>query len=285
MSDINASQHAQKPSQDEAREQREEEEVSEKRAASAYIVYRAISDEADEELERPVAGLAWSGLAAGLSMGFSLVAEGLLRHYLPDTHWRPLVAKWGYTIGFLIVVLGRQQLFTENTLTPVLPLLRERDAKTFWKLVRLWVIVFITNMIGTALFALVVAHTNIFDDSVKHQFVMMGREAIEPDFLTTILRGIFAGWLIALMVWLLPVAETGRIAVIMILTYLIGLGKMSHVVAGSIEVFYLAAADEASWFKALELFILPSLIGNVIGGTALVAALNYAQAAAGKEEH
>jgi len=262
MSPNDESQSSQKSSDDEEREQREEEEVSEKRAASAYIVYRAISEEAEEELDRPIAGLAWSGLAAGLSMGFSLVAEGLLRNYLPETHWRPLVAKWGYSIGFLIVVLGRQQLFTENTLTPVLPLLRKRDAETLWKLARLWVVVFITNMIGTALFAIVVAHSNIFDESMKHQFLAMGKEAIEPDFLTTILRGIFAGWLIALMVWLLPVAETGRIAVIMILTYLIGLGKMSHVVAGSLEAFYVAAAGEASWMKALGLFVLPALIGK-----------------------
>src|SRR5450432_4688701 len=107
---------------DRAREKKEqmweEQEVHEKSAASATIVYKAILKEAEEELVRPSLALAWSGLAAGLSMGFSLVLEGLLQSRLPDAPWRDLVAKLGYTVGFVILILSRQQLFTENTLTP-----------------------------------------------------------------------------------------------------------------------------------------------------------------------
>src|SRR5687768_12429071 len=105
----------------------EAEEARERASPSGRIVYDAVVQEAEEELRRSSAGLFWSALAAGLSMGFSLFAEGLLRHYLPDERWEPLVAKLGYSVGFLVVILGRQQLFTENTLTPVLPLLRRRD--------------------------------------------------------------------------------------------------------------------------------------------------------------
>src|SRR4051812_30179237 len=97
-------------------------EARERRSVSARIVHEAVLAEGLEELERTSAALAWSGLAAGLSMGFSLAAEGLLRAHLPDTSWRPLVDRLGYSIGFLIVILGRQQLFTENTLTVILPL-------------------------------------------------------------------------------------------------------------------------------------------------------------------
>jgi formate/nitrite transporter FocA (FNT family) len=130
------------------REEWEEEEVHEKAASGPHIVYRAILEEADEELARPTVALAWSGLAAGLSMGFSLVGEGLLRSRLPDVVWRPLIAKFGYSLGFLIVVLGRQQLFTENTLTPILSLLKRRDLRTFLNVMRLWGIVLVTNLIG-----------------------------------------------------------------------------------------------------------------------------------------
>src|SRR5690349_9073033 len=107
-----------------------EDEAEERSSPSGKIVYKAILKEAEDELERPSSALFWSGLAAGLSMGFSLVGEGLLRAHLPDKPWRPLVAKLGYSVGFLIVILGRQQLFTENTLTPILPLLQRRDART-----------------------------------------------------------------------------------------------------------------------------------------------------------
>src|SRR4051794_33842189 len=94
-------------------------EVNERSSPAGTVVYGAIRQEGEQELERTTASLAWSGLAAGLSMGFSFATEAMLRAALPDTAWRPLIAKLGYSIGFLIVVLGRQQLFTENTLTVV----------------------------------------------------------------------------------------------------------------------------------------------------------------------
>src|SRR3954465_14593220 len=124
--------------EEESEEQnQEEDEAHERSAPSGKIVYKAILKEAEDELERPSSALFWSGLAAGLSMGFSLVAEGLLRAHLPDKPWRPLGVKLGYSIGFLIVILGRQQLFTENTLTPVLPLLRRKDLPTLSNMLRL----------------------------------------------------------------------------------------------------------------------------------------------------
>lgn len=264
--------------------EREEDEVHEKAAAGAHIVYKAILKEADEELARPSIALAWSGLAAGLSMGFSLVAEGLLRAHLPESPWRSLVAKLGYSIGFLIVILGRQQLFTENTLTPILPLLKRRDAGTFANVMRLWIVVLLTNLIGAALFAYAVQRTSAFEPHVKETFRLLGMEAMEPPFRHLLVKGIFAGWLIALMVWLLPVAETGRISVIIIITYIVGLGQLSHIIAGSVEALYTVAGGEHSWGEFLGHYALPTLIGNCIGGVTLVAALNYAQVAAGGDD-
>src|ERR671926_1029021 len=110
--------------------EQELEEVERRSSPRTEVVYEAIREEGEGELKRSSATLAWDGLAAGLSMGFSLVAEGLLRSHLPDAEWRPLVAKLGYPIGFLIIVLGRQQLFTENTLTAVLPFLQRFNVRT-----------------------------------------------------------------------------------------------------------------------------------------------------------
>src|SRR5947209_1514092 len=178
----------------------EEAEVQERSSPSGAVVYKAILSEGQEELARPSSALFWSGLAAGLSMGFSMVAEGLLRAYLPETAWRPLVAKLGYSIGFLIVVLGRQQLFTENTLTPILPLLTRRDGKTLANVLRLWVVVLAANLLGALAFAYAVARTEAFEPTVREAFVEIGKRALEPAALTVLVRGVFAGWLIALMV-------------------------------------------------------------------------------------
>jgi formate/nitrite transporter FocA (FNT family) len=119
----------------------------------------------------------------------------------------------------------------------------------------------------------------VFDPEVPMAFAELGRKALEPGFGTIVLRAIFAGWLIALMVWLLPFAESARVLVIIILTYLVGIANFSHVIAGSVEVFALAAAGETSWLDALSRFTLPALLGNTIGGVVLVALVNHAQVA------
>lgn len=198
------------------------------------------SDESREkELRRSSDALFWSGLAGGLSMGFSFLGEALLRSHLPDAPWRPLVAKLGYSFGFLIVILGSQQLFTENTLTPMVPLLKEKTREMLRDVLRLWTVVFGANMIGTLLFGL------------------------------------------ALLVWMLPAAETASVPVIILMTWLIGAGGFAHVVAGSSEVFYAAWRGEATWAQATVGYVVPALIGNMLGGITLVAALNHAQVAEG----
>ena len=261
----------------------EEKQVEERVALSANVVYETIRREGDEELLRPSIALAWSGLAAGLSMGFSLVAEALLVAYLPDMPWRPLVSKLGYSVGFLIVVLGRQQLFTENTLTVILPLLLRKSMKTLVRVLRLWGVVLTSNLVGTFLFALCIAKIHMFDPPVESAFAALGRETIVSGFGAVLIRAVFAGWLIALMVWLLPAAESARVSIIIIITYLIGLGHFAHVIAGSTKAFYLVATGALSWWRYFEAFFVPTLIGNILGGVSLVAALGHAQVVAGNE--
>jgi len=262
-------------------EQREDEEAEERASPSGKVIYKAILTEGEEELERPTAALFWSGLAAGLSMGFSMIGEGLLKANLPDEHWAILVTKFGYCAGFLIVVLGRQQLFTENTLTPILPLLQKRPMASVANVLRLWGTVLVANLLGALVIAFAVTHTDGFSAEATTAFREIGAQAIQPGFGGHVLRGIFAGWLIALMVWVLPFAESARVWVIIILTYLVGVGEFSHVIAGAVEVFTLAASGHAGWGEVIGGYIVPTLIGNVIGGVMLVAMLNHAQVTAG----
>ncbi|HZP46888.1 MAG TPA: formate/nitrite transporter family protein [Vicinamibacterales bacterium] len=259
-------------------------EVQERSSPTGTIVYHAVRKEGEDELERTSASLAWSGLAAGLSMGFSFAAEGLLRSALPDTPWRPLVAKFGYTLGFLIVVLGRQQLFTENTLTVILPLLRRRDRVMVQNVGRLWAIVLAANLVGAALFAIVAAWSPAFEPSVRDALLAIGSEAMSNPFATTLLRGVYAGWLIALMVWLLPFAESARVWVIVMLTYIVGVGQFSHVIAGSVESLYAVAVGARSFQAYVTGYLAPSLLGNIAGGVSLVAAIAHAQFVAGVSE-
>ncbi len=256
-------------------------EAESRRSPSGAIVYGAIFKEGEDELKRSSSALAFSGFAAGLSMGFSLVTEGLLRAHLPDTAWRTLIAKLGYSMGFLIVVLGRQQLFTENTLTVILPLLRRWNLETLRNVARLWGVVLLANLLGAFLFAWVVGNTNVFAAPVRQAFAELGHDAMRNPFGTILIRGVFAGWLIALMVWLLPFAEVARVWVIIFITYVVGLGALSHVIAGSVETAYLVGIGEISLLHFLGAYFVPTLIGNIFGGVSLVAALNHAQVTAG----
>lgn len=259
----------------------EEQKADEEQSLSADITHEVIRREGEEELKRSTAALAWSGLAAGLAMGFSLVGEGLLKAHLPDAPWTPLVAKLGYSFGFLIVILGSQQLFTENTLTAIVPLLARPERELFANVARLWGVVLVTNLLGALLFALVVAKTELFKPEVHHAFVEIGRKAVENGFWLTVLKGVFAGWLIALLVWMLPAAETSHVAVIILMTWLVGVGEFSHVIAGATEVFHLAASGGIGWSETVTRFIAPTLLGNVLGGVTLTSAVNHAQVTAG----
>ncbi|HEX6039900.1 formate/nitrite transporter family protein [Longimicrobium sp.] len=275
-------QHDDRPERVPDLDEHEEQKATEEQSLDAKTTLEVIRRQGEKELERATAGLAWSGLAAGLAMGFSLVAQGVLRHGLPDAEWRPLVVSLGYAAGFLIVILGSQQLFTENTLTAVVPLLARRDGRTLANVARLWAVVLVANLAGALLFALVAARTEAFSPEMRHAFAELSREATEPSFGLTVLRGIFAGWLIALMVWMLPAAQAAHLWVIVIITWLVGAAHLSHVVAGAVEAFYLVWAGEKGFGDALGGFVLPALIGNVLGGTALVAALNHGQVTAGE---
>ncbi len=262
----------------------EKKQAEERTAIGAHVVYEAIRREGEEELQRTVSALAWSAFAAGLSMGFSFIAEGLLMSHLPDAPWRPLLTRLGYSVGFLIVVLGRQQLFTENTLTVVLPLLLRKNGETLYRMLRLWGTVLLANLVGTFLFALFIAKFAIFDPQTQACLKAIGDAHLGSSFGLSLVRAIFAGWLIALMVWLLPAAETARVAIIIVITYLIGLAGFNHIIAGSTTLFYLVASGSTSIGTYLVQFFLPTLLGNIIGGFSLVAALGHAQVVGGKEE-
>ncbi len=263
--------------------EKQQEEAQGRTSVSAVVVHETIRTDGEEELQRPLPALAWSGFAAGLSMGFSFVAEGLLRSYLPDAPWRPLLVNLGYPVGFLIVILGRQQLFTENTLTAVIPLFARRNVSTIFAVLRLWAVVLVANLIGAHIFAWVLGNTAAFRPEVQDSLRSLAQEAVNVSFGTAILRGIFAGWLIAMVVWILAAIDTGRIAVIVTLTYLVGLAGLTHIIAGSVEVLFLVMTGRLSWFAYLGGYMTPTLIGNIIGGVSMVSAVNHAQSVAGRE--
>ena len=255
-------------------EVRDVEEMSTPRTPVIYEVVRRLGD---EEMQRPATSLWWSGIAAGVSMSFSLLAQSALEARLPDASWKPLVADLGYTVGFLMVVLGRQQLFTESTITVVLPVLKDFTGKNVFNLARLWTIVLIANLIGTLFAAVFWRFTPAMPAEFYPAALKLASVLKEHTWWETLVRAVGAGFLIASMVWMLPTAESGKFAVIALLTYLISIAGFTHIIAGSMEAYVLALFGEWQWWQVIVDFIIPTLIGNIMGGTALFAAISYAQ--------
>jgi formate-nitrite transporter family protein len=259
--------------------ERQSEEIKAQSRPNAALIHETIRAEGESELERRWWAILLSGLAAGLSIGLSLVVQGEFHAFVSDESVRRLIAPLGYSIGFLVVVLGRQQLFTENTLAPILPLLHHRDRRTLVGVLRLWALVLAANIAGTWAFGYALAHSDVFEPRVWDAFADIGHRTVDGSFAPTFSRAVFAGWLIALMMWLLPAAKGSRAHIIIIMTYILALAEFSHIVAGSVDAAFVVQIGKASFSDYVFLFFIPTLLGNVLGGTTLVALLNYGQVA------
>jgi len=253
------------------------EEVEERARLRAPLIYQVVCREGRTEMERPLTSLFWSGLAAGLSLSFSLLTQAILHQHLPDVSWRPLVADAGYTVGFLIVILGRQQLFTENTITVVLPLLAEFTGRNLFLAGRIWGVVLGANLLGTACAALFCTFSPALSDELRQAMLEVSAQGLSHEWWEMLFRGISAGFLIAALVWIMPSAEGSEPHVILIMTYLIAAGGFTHIVAGNVDGFMLVFNGQWHWLHLVTHFEVPVLIGNSIGGTALFAVLSYAQ--------
>ena len=268
------------PHLDEAQQQ----QAADNTLLTPLVIHEIIREQGQKHLDRPLGGLAWSGLAAGLSIGFSFIVQAYLKAGLPDARWSVLVHAFGYSLGFLIVVLGQQELFTETTLTAMIPALTARKLATLIGTLRVWGIVLATNLIGTLLFGVLAARLDLFPPDVRVAMTQLSALTMAYPFGHTLATAALSGWLIALMVWLLPGAGPARPLIIVALTYVVALCQFPHVIAGSVEASFGVASGAASVRDYLFGFLVPTLIGNIIGGTALVALLNHAQIA-GELDH
>ncbi len=261
----------------------ERHDVDELRQPRPVVLHETVRREGKLELARSVSALVWSSLAAGMTMGFSVLARALLREHVEDMPGAFLIESLGYPVGFLVVILARQQLFTENTMTAVLPLMTGPSWQKLGCLLRLWGIVLLGNLAGGALFAWGLLHLSLVDPPGQRALAEMGRSLMQNSGWEMFTRGVPAGWLIATVVWLLPAAENGKIAIIATLTYVIALGNFTHIIVGSVEVLYLLFGGMASPADYLLRFALPTLAGNIVGGSLIFALISHAQVRSDEE--
>jgi formate/nitrite transporter FocA (FNT family) len=210
-------------------------------------------------------------------ISLSVLGEAILRTYLPDTPSRYLLENLGYSLGFLAVIMGRMQLFTENTITTVLPVMVERSLSIVWQMLRLWAIVLSANVVGAFAAAALFVFTPAVQPEVFSAIVDLSRHATGMGAETSFWRGIPAGVIVALIVWMMPQATSAKFSIILIFPWLIAAADLTHIVAGSVEMAVLMLMDELAFSVAMADFFLPVLAGNIFGGTLIFALMAWGQ--------
>ncbi|TFF20735.1 formate/nitrite transporter family protein [Jiella endophytica] len=239
-------------------------------------IFARVLSVADHELDATNRYLFWSGLGAGGALGLTFLARVIFAETAHEAT-PGVVGNLLYPVGFLIIVLGRYQLFTENTLTPVVLVLTKLASVA--NLARLWLVVLVANMVGAVGVAALLAYFDVLDAPRLEKAIEIGRHAHETGWFKIFSKAIIAGWIVAAMVWLVHACKdtVSRILVVWLLMYFIGVGAFFHVITSSVEVFFLAFREsDVDLLPLFPEFVLPVLLGNTIGGVTFVAVLNYA---------
>lgn len=251
--------------------------VDEAAGLAAKHMFEVIRREGEEELARPTQSLIWSGIAAGLMISFSVIGEAIFRTYLPDAPTSYLIENLGYSLGFLLVILGKLQLFTENTITTIFPLVRKPNGVMFGRVARLWSIVLFANVVGAFFAAAVLVFTSAIPANILPAVTSLSEHALGFPPLEAFARAIPAGVLVAAIVWMLPQASSSAFFVIVTFTWLIAAGDFTHIVAGSVEMWFLLLSGGTGPADAIFAFFLPVFAGNVVGGSAIFTMMAWGQ--------
>lgn len=247
---------------------------------TAPQIFDAAKENARQEVRRSSSTLAFSGLAGGLVMGLTGLSVAAVRANLGDGLWQNFVSYLLYPTGFIAVIIGRAQLFTENTLYPVLLILDERNKRKHYTVetLRLWSVVFAANVLGALLFAALAMLTGAVPAGIAGQLISLGREALAGTAAHFFWSGVIGGWLIALVAWVVTASHwtIGQLVMIWLLTFVVGIGQFSHCIATSGEILSAVVAGIVPAGSYLH-WLLFATLGNILGGVIMVSVLNYGQ--------
>lgn len=241
------------------------------------------------EIERPTLGLFIAGLSAGLEIGFSLLFMAVTLTAFADqlpSPWIDLLVANMYAIGYIFVIIGRSELFTEHTTLAVLPVLNRRASVR--ELLHLWLIVYVANLLGVTIFAALVTligpALGVIDVAV---FASLASHMVQHQWWVILLSGLFTGWLMGLLSWLVTAGRDtiSQIFLIWLVTSGIGFVGLHHAITGSVEILAAIFANQSISWLAYGHFLLWTTLGNAIGGVVFVALIKYSHVFYASPQH
>jgi len=232
-----------------------------------------------KEHQRNNSSLFISGISAGLEVGFSVFLMGIIYTLFFETSSESalhIALALSYPLGFIFVVIGRSELFTEHTTLAVVPVLN--GSTSVLSLIQLWGVVLLGNLIGGYFFGFVITLIAPAMEIISYEaFLHLAQKMVEYDWDIILGSAIIAGWLMGLLSWLMNSSKDtiSRIFMIILVTATIGIGGLHHSVVGSIEVFAgLITSPEITIDDYLQFQLLATL-GNIIGGVFFVAVVKF----------
>lgn len=209
-------------------------------------------------------------------MGLTGLSVAVAQSVLGPGPWQEFASLLFYPLGFIAVIIGRAQLFTENTLFPVALILSER--KHVLNTLRLWSVVFVANIAGAMLFAFVTMKTGALPYEVGIRLAALGIRSVEGSSGHIFWSGVIGGWIIALMAWTVTASHwtIGQIAVTWMLTAVVGLGRFAHCIATSGEILSAVFTGQVA-ISSYGHWLLFATLGNIGGGVTFVTLLNFGQ--------
>jgi len=253
-------------------------------AAQPEEMYARVRREGQRRLARPLLELSATALVGGFDVGFGVVAYALTAGAV-STRASPELAHaagaLAFGIGFVFVVVGKSELFTENFLVPIAGL--ERDRRSVLKLGELWLAALVLNLAGGVVLALIVTSKGVLPAQGHLELTRLADRLAGNGALTAFLSAAVAGALMTLMTWFVEgAAESMGVRIVMswIVGALIALGRFNHAIVSTIEVAfgmrYGASASVGDLLSNLGL----AVAGNLVGGLLLVTFARSAQALA-----
>ena len=245
-------------------------------------IYEILSEQIETALDghnRSKAELLFSSFSAGLEIGFSIFLMGTLHTLFSgslDPSQLHILLSIAYPLGFVFVIIGRSELFTEQTTLAVLPVLN-RNA-SLKNLLVIWVIIYSGNLIGGYVFSFLLSWLPVRMGIISSSsLAALAHNLTDYSWYIILGSGVLAGWLMGLLSWLVTSSQEtiSRIFIIVLVTTVIGIGSLHHSIVGSIEVFTgMLVSESITGFDYLNTQFW-STLGNIIGGVVFVALIKF----------
>lgn len=241
---------------------------------SEVEIYERVVAEAAHEMTKSYRRLLFSGIAGGFSITLTFIMYASL---YSATDGAAMISSLLYPIGFVYIIIGHYQLFTENTLPPV-TLVLERIS-SIPAMLGIWGLVLAGNLIGGLVGAVVLAYSGIFSPAVAESAASIAMKGFEEGWWDLFFKSTVTGLIVAGVVWMDFSVDNdmARVALIYMAFLSIPVAGLYHIVVSTTEFIFLFLTADVTLFAGLFEFALPVLLGNTVGGVLLVTVVNYYQ--------